>query len=118
MGRRDLNIYHRCSRGTHLISCGSTVKIPLRTVNEEDYVNLSVAVGPGYMERQSVIDLPSWLNYEVLSEGRIAACNNGDRTRLTFPAGLPEWALKLSLSNSHRESGEGRVVICDNDESK
>jgi len=113
MGKRDLNIYHRKNRGTHLISYGSAVNIPLGTVNEEDYINLSVAVGPGYMERESVVELPSWINYEVLSEGRFAASHTGNRTCLKFPAGLPEWTLKLSLSVLCRESSEGRVVISD-----
>lgn len=114
--KRDLNIYHRKNKGTHLISYGSSVKIPLQIMSEGDYVNLSVAVGPGYMERQNTVELPYWLNYEVLSEGRIGATHTGGRIRLKFPAGLPEWTLKLSLSKSHNEHSEGRVVISDENE--
>ncbi len=115
-GKRDLNIYHRDHRGTHLISCGSTVSIPLKTISEEDYINLSVAVGPGYMEHQSVVDLPSWLDYEVLSEGRFGASRCGDRTRLKFPAGLPEWTLKITLSTCQCGVFSERVIINDGNE--
>jgi hypothetical protein len=112
--KRDMNVYHNSRRGIYFISHGSSVKIPLRTVNEKDFINLSVAVGPGYMERQNVIDLPSWLNYEFQSEGKFAAVRSEDRTLLKIPAGLPEWKLKLTLPASHVKPSEGRVTISDN----
>lgn len=114
--RRDINVYHRSSRGIHFISRGSSVKVPLQTVNEKDFINLSVAVGPGYMERQNVVDLPSWINYEFQSEGKFAAVRSGGRTLLKIPAGLPEWKLKLTLSASHLLPAEDRVVISDDQE--
>lgn len=112
--KRDMNVYHSSRRSIHFISHGSSVKIPLRTIEENDFISLSVAVGPGYMERPNVIDLPSWLNYEFQSEGKFAAVRSEDRTLLKIPAGLPEWKLKLTLPTSHVKPCEGRVTISDN----
>jgi hypothetical protein len=111
--KRDLNVYHRKSKGIHFISRGSTVMVPLQTANDDDFVYLSVAVGPGYMERQNIVDLPSCLNYEFQSEGKFAAIRTGDRTLLKIPAGLPEWKLKLTLSASNLRQSCDRVIISD-----
>lgn len=113
---RNINVYHGDSRGTHFLGLGGSVKVPLRTVKEKDFINLSVAVGPGYMERRNVIDLPSWLNYEFLSEGKFAAVHSENRTLLKIPAGFPEWKLKLTLSASHGRPAQDRVVISDDRE--
>lgn len=111
--KRDMNVYHRGSRGTHFISHGSSVEIPLRTVDEEDYINLSVAVGPGFMERSSIVDLPSWLDYEFRSERQFSSSRSGDRILLKISAGLPEWKLKLTLPASHVKPSKDRVIISD-----
>jgi len=111
--KRDMNVYHRGSRGTHFISHGSSVEIPLRTVEENDYITLSVAVGPGFMERSSIVDLPSWLDYEFRSERHFSAAQSGDRILLKIPAGLPEWKLKLTLSTSQDKPSKDRVTISD-----
>lgn len=96
-----------------MISYGSSVRIPLQTIVQNDYINLSVAVGSGFMERQSIVELPSWLNYEFLSEGKFAASNAGDRIILKIPAGRPEWKLKLTLPSINHRPGEGLVIISD-----
>ena len=114
--KRDLNVYHRKSKGVHFISRGSSVSVPLHAASENDFINLSVAVGPGYMERQNIVDLPSWLNYEFQSEGKFAAIRTGDRTLLKIPAGLPEWKLKLTLSASNLRQDRDRVIISDHKE--
>jgi hypothetical protein len=114
--KRDLNVYHRADRGVHLIGSGSSCLLSLRTFHTQDYITLSVAIGPGYMERKNVIDLPSWLNYEFLSEGRFAVRHSGNRTFLAFPAGLPEWKLKLSLSPSQRNLSACRVTVSDDNQ--
>jgi hypothetical protein len=111
--KRDMNVYHRGTRGTHFISHGGSVTISLQTLNKEDYINLSVATGPGYMERRNIVDLPSWLNYEFLSEGKFGANHSGNRTLLKIPAGLPEWKLKLTLPAAHLNPSASRVTISD-----
>lgn len=111
--RRDMNVYHRQNRAIHLISCGSSVVIPLCTINQKDYIHLSVAVGPGYMERQNIVYLPTWINFEFLSEGKFAAFHTQHHLLLKIPAGLPEWKLKLTLPVSHRQPSLGRVIISD-----
>ncbi len=111
--KRNMNVYHGIDRATHFISHGSFVKIPLRTVDENDYINLSVAVGPGFMERSSFVDLPSWLNYEFRSEREFSAIQSGGRILLKTSAGLPEWKLKLTLPASPANPSENRVTISD-----
>jgi len=113
--KRDMNVYHHNDKSIHLISHGNSIKIPLQSTNQKDYIHLSVAVGPGYMERENIVDLPSWLNYEFLSEGRFAAYRSDHRTLLKIPAGLPEWKLKLTLSQLPGKSAQGRVTISDNE---
>lgn len=114
--KRNMNVYHRGSRGTHFISHGSSVEIPLRTIDESDYINLSVAVGPGFMERRNIVDLPSWINYEFTSERQFSAIRSGDRILLKISAGLPEWKLKLTLPASHLKPSKDRVTISDDHE--
>jgi hypothetical protein len=111
--RRDITVYHHHNKGTHLISHGSSIHIPLETEKEKDYIYLSVAVGPGYMERQNIVDLPTWINYEFISEGKFAAIRSEHRTLLKIPAGLPEWKLKLTLPASHCKPLEGRIIVSD-----
>lgn len=113
--KRGLNVYHRADRGIHLISGGSSYTVSLNPRDETDYINLSVAIGPGYMEQSNVIDLPSWLNYEFLSEGKLVVKHDGGRNRLTIPAGLPEWKLKLTLPASPIDTHQGRVIVSEYD---
>ncbi len=121
--KRDMNVYHRKDRVIHLISCGSSVIVPLQTINERDYIHLSVAVGPGYMERQNIVYLPTWINFEFLSEGKFAAIHTENLILLKIPAGLPEWKLKLTLPQCHgmchRKSSKSlveRVIISDEED--
>lgn len=111
--KRNMNVYHGLSKGTHFISHGSSVEIQLRTMDEDDYINLSVAVGPGFMERSSIVDLPSWLNYEFRTYKDFSAIQSGGRVRLKISAGLPEWQLILKLPASSVSPSEGRVIISD-----
>lgn len=111
--KRDMNVYHYKDKAIHLISCGSFVKINLQTIKESDYIHLSVAIGPGYMERQNIIYLPKWLNFEFLSEGKFAAMHTEHLILLKIPSGLPEWKLKLMLPVLHRKPLSGRVLISD-----
>jgi hypothetical protein len=114
--KRGMNVYHGIERGAHFISHGSSVKVQLRTIEENDFISLSIVVGPGYMERPNVIDLPSWINYEFQADRKFSAIRSDDRIHLKIPAGLPEWKLKLTLPASHVKPSEGRVTISDDRE--
>lgn len=109
--KRGLNVYHRQDRSIHLIGCGNAYTVSLIPLDGNDYIHLSVAVGSGIMEQHNVIDLPSWLNYEFLSEGRFAVRHDSGRTCLNIPAGLPEWKLKLSLPQCRLHQEQGRVTV-------
>ena len=106
--KRSMNVYHHASRSAHMISYNSSVTLPLESVHKNDYLYISIVSGPGFMEKQSIVKLPSWLDFEFLSEGKLVVQHSEDRTVLKIPPGLPGWQLKLSRSsaNNCRKSTE------------
>jgi hypothetical protein len=96
MEERDMNVYHHSTRSAHLISHNSSVTLPLSPVMEDDYLHISIVSGPGHLENKSVVNLPSWADFEFSSEGNITVTHSGDRTLLKIPPGLPNWQLKMT----------------------
>ena len=45
--KRDLNIYHHFDRSAYMISHGRSITIRLGTVQDGDYLHLSIVTGPG-----------------------------------------------------------------------
>ena len=62
--KRDINIYHRSTTSAHIISHNSSTTLPLRIVGESDFLDISPVSGPGNLRGESVIDLPSWADFE------------------------------------------------------
>lgn len=98
--QRDLNVYHHADRSAHMISHNSSITLPLKPVLEGDYLHVSVVSGPGDMEHGSVVDLPSWVDFEITSGGDTALTHSGDRALLKIPPGPPTWQLKMTRSSS------------------
>ena len=111
--KRGMNVYHHSTKGVHLIDYNRSVTVPLQSVIKNDYLYISLVCGPGKLERQNVVDMPAWMNYEFLSEGKFSAIHQDDRIILTVPAGLPEWKLKLTRPASQSKSCADRVTIRD-----
>ncbi len=100
MEKRDMNVYHHASKSAHMISFNSSVTLPLRPVIDADYLYISIVSGPGHLETDSLVNLPSWVDFEFLSDGKLAVVHSHGRTFLKIPPGLPGWQLKLTRSSS------------------
>jgi hypothetical protein len=94
--KRDVNVYHHSARSANMISHSSSITLALRTVEEDDYLHLSVVSGPGRLRKDCVIDLPSWADFEFSSVENGAIIHSGNRTLLKIPPGPPTWQLKIT----------------------
>lgn len=97
--KRDIHVYHQSTRSAHIISRSSSITLPLRTIVEDDYLYISVVRGPGNLWKESVIDLPSWADFEFSLEGKVVITHSGNRTLLKVPPGPPTWQLKMTRPN-------------------
>jgi hypothetical protein len=111
--KRAMNVYHHATRSAHMISHNSSVTLPLQSIIEHDYLHISIVSGPGDLERRSVVNLPSWIDFEFLSDGNFAFSHSGKRTLLKISPGLPSWQLKLTRSSSQHWQSTDRVTISD-----
>jgi len=97
-----------------MISHDSSVTVPLRSVIEDDYLHISVVGGPGRLEGNCVVNLPSWLDFELSSAADATVAHSGDRVLLKIPPGLPTWQIKMTRSLSSLINGSSdRVTIGD-----
>lgn len=110
--RRDINIYHHSSRSAHLISYDRSIKIPLKADIEEDYLHISVVSGPGSLKNKSVVNLPSWANFEFFLDGKVSISHANNRILVVIPPGLPEWQLRVKRPYE-ADYNEDRIVIGD-----
>ncbi len=98
---RYLNFYHHADISGHLISCGGSIAVSFKTLDSGDYVHISAASGPGVLKHGIVIDLPSWLDFILVTEGKtISMDHTGGRTTIRIPPGPPTWMLKLKYNSS------------------
>jgi hypothetical protein len=95
MGKRDMNVYHHSTRSAHLISHNNSITLPLRPSLEDDYIHISIVCGPGHLTNKSILNLPSWADFELLSEGNLSAAHSGERMVLKLPPGPSTWQLKM-----------------------
>ena len=99
-----------------MISHGNSITIPLRTVEESDYLHLSIVSGPGSMEKDCWINLPSWCNFNVSGLGNGDLTHSGNRTLLNIPPGPPVWQLKIMRPSGHMNTPiEDYIIIGDNE---
>ncbi len=111
--KRDMNIYHHSRKSAHMISYNSTVTLPLKPVSEDDFLYISIVRGPGDLKTRSIVNLPAWINFDFLSEGKLNVTHSNGRTLLKIPPGLPEWQLKLSWSASHIDHQSECITVSD-----
>ena len=116
MEKRDMNVYHNATRSAHLIGYDSFITLPFKPALENDYLYISIVSGPGNLQSKSVVNLPSWVDFEFLSEGKLTVTHSDDRTFLRIPPGLPGWQLKLTRSDSSGKRGDDRVIISEDRE--
>ena len=94
--KRDLNVYHHSTRSAYMISYNNSIVVPLRTVAEGDYLHISIVSGPGNLEKDCLIDLPSWADFKFFSQGNLTVTHTGGCTLLEIPPGPPVWQLKIT----------------------
>jgi hypothetical protein len=76
--KRDMNVYHNSTRSAHMISYNSSVTLPLGPVIDADYLYISIVSGPGHLGINSVVNLPSWVDFEFLPAGKLAVTHWDD----------------------------------------
>jgi hypothetical protein len=115
--KRDISIYHHSTGSAHIISQNSSITLPLREVGQGDYLHLSVVSGPGDLQYDCWVDLPSRLDFQFSSAGKVtgfAFTHSGDRSLLKISPGPPNWQLKLTrptdLSSTGRLSNDNVIV--------
>jgi hypothetical protein len=113
MEKRDMNVYHHSTRSAHMISHNSSITLPMRPAGEDDYLDISIVSGPGRLENKSVVNLPSWADFEFSSRGRGSIIRSGDRVLLKIPPGPPDWQLKMTRSSTLVSQSTDRVTIGD-----
>ncbi len=112
MEKRDMNVYHHSTRSAYMISYDSAITLPLRPLIDDDYVHISVVSGPGLLENNSVVNLPSWVDFEFSTRGDVIVVHFEDRTLLKVPPGLSTWQLRMTHSLfSLIEKAADRVII-------
>ncbi|MCK5056625.1 MAG: hypothetical protein KAT34_08220 [Candidatus Aminicenantes bacterium] len=114
--KRDVNVYHHSARSANMISHSSSITLALRTVEEDDYLHLSVVSGPGRLRKACVIDLPSWADFEFSSVENGAIIHSGNRTLLKIPPGPPKWQLKITRPSDFVNAPTEDYLIIGNSE--
>lgn len=120
--KRDINVFHFSTRSAHIISYNSSITLPLGTPGSSDYLQLSAARGPGHLWKHCLIRLPSWVDFEFTTSGKVTFIHslNSHSTLLKIPPGPPTWELKITgspaLSTGNKSPTTGDyITISDND---
>lgn len=96
--KRDMNIYHNSTKSAHIISPESSVSIPLKSLSDGDYLHISLLSGPGKLRNDCVIDMPSWIDFDLSYAGDAKITHASGRTLLKIPPGPPIWQIKMTQS--------------------
>ena len=116
--RRDLNAYHYSKRSAYFISHSNAVTIPLGTKEGGDYLHISIVSGPGKLEKECCINLPSWCDFSISSIGNGDISHSDDRTLVKIPPGPPSWQLTVTRPSGTIDTPDEDVIIIGNDKPK
>lgn len=111
MEERDMNVYHHATKSAYMVSHSNSVTIFLKPDIEDDYLHLSIVTGPGYLDRPSVINLPSWANFEFSSMRDVTVLRYEGRVIIRIPPGLPLWQLRMTRSHDSPINQEKDTII-------
>jgi hypothetical protein len=120
--KRDLNVYHYSTQSAHIISHNSSITLPLGSNGDRDYLHISVVKGPGYLENNCLINIPSWTDFDFTSRESVTGVSithshehSSARTIVKIPPGPPAWELKLTrptrIDSDGRFTGKKDYVI-------
>ena len=111
--KRDINVYHHRTQSAHIISHNSAITLPLGSNGDKDYLHISVVKGPGYLEKNCLINLPSWVDFDFTSKESVTGVSithshvpDGARILLKIPPGPPAWELKITRSTRLDSNGQ------------
>ena len=111
--KRDLNVYHHWTQSAHIISHNSAITLPMKTLEKSDYLHISVVKGPGYLEKNCLINVPSWADFNFTSRESVTGISithshdaDGARTVLKIPPGPPAWELKITQPTILTSNGQ------------
>jgi hypothetical protein len=115
--RRDVNVYHHISRSSHILSCNSSLTRSIRTVEEMDFLQISVVTGPGHLKDYCVLELPSFLDFRFSLVGEAILIHSGEWTLLRIPPGPPTWEIKMTIPRrlSMRDSLNDHCITLSDD---
>jgi hypothetical protein len=117
MEKRDMNIYLHATRSAYIISHNNSITVSLGTIEDGDYLHVSIVSGPGNLEKECWINLPSWCDFSISALGNGDITHRGDRTLLRLPPGPPVWQLKITRSSGHVHTPmEDYVIIGDSED--
>ncbi|MGE5341255.1 MAG: hypothetical protein ACM3SY_07210 [Candidatus Omnitrophota bacterium] len=83
-----------------MISPESSITLPLKSGNEGDYLHISIVSGPGRLEGICVVNMPSWIDFDLSYAGDTNITHSGNRTLLKIQPGPPIWQIKMTQSLS------------------
>jgi hypothetical protein len=111
--KRALNVYHHTlpTGSSHIISHGNSVTFPLKSGEENEYLHVSVIRGPGDLRENCSLNLPSWLDFEFSTGGKVMVAHSGGRTKLNIPPGPPDWQLKIKQPPAAHDAAAKDVII-------
>jgi hypothetical protein len=112
--KRDINIYHHATGSAYIISHNSSISLPLGTVEEGDYLHISLVSGPGNLWSDCSIDLPVWVDFEFSSEGKLTLTHSGERALLKIPPGPSTWQLRITRAVKTPRVQEDKVTVGNN----
>jgi len=114
--KRDMNVYHHSTRSAHMISHDSSITLPLKSALEDDYLHISIVSGPGRLEGNCVVNIPSWVDFELSSAGDATVSHSGDRTLLKIPPGPAIWQLRMTRAVSSLIDNPSDLVTIGDDQ--
>ncbi len=109
---RDMNIYHRSTRGAHIVSFDRAVTLALGLAPSGDYVHLSPVMGPGHLQGECIVSMPRCIDFELSAAGDATVSHAGDRIILKIPPGPPKWQIKMTQSRTFPgKQSSDRVIV-------
>lgn len=96
--RRDINVYQHSIQSSHIVSSNSPLVLQMKPGNGEDFLHISVPMGPGHLKYSCELDLPSFLDIEFkfsMTMGEITLRHFSERIKLVIPPGPSSWGVKL-----------------------
>lgn len=92
-----VNLYHHSNRSAYIISYNSSITRPIKSVEEDDYLHISVVSGTGSFINNCILDLPSFMDFKFWAAGKMTLFHSGKRTLLRIPPGPPTWEIKMTI---------------------